>query len=108
MQKEIERLKTAVRQSEARLRELQRGQRLADATDKSQRMRGMANNNGLSALKDAENTLERLRSRQMEIDATSAAMDEMYLSNDPGSMSERLADAGCGAPLKSFLLSQLF
>ncbi len=98
---EIERLKTAVRQSEARLRELQRGQRLADATDKTQRMRGMTNNSGLSALKDAENTLERLRNRQMEIDATTAAMDEISMSNDPSTMSERLAEAGCGAPQKS-------
>lgn len=98
---EIERLKTSVRNSEARLRELQRGQRLADATDKSQRMRGMTDNNGLSALKDAEQTLERLRSRQNEIDATAAAMEEMNLSNDPGAMSERLAEAGCGTPLKS-------
>ena len=98
---EISRLKAAVRQAEARLRELQRGQRLADATDKTQRMRGMASGNGLSALKEAETTLERLRNRQKEIDATAAAMDEMALSNDPGTMSERLAEAGCGAPLKS-------
>ena len=39
---EIARLKRIVRQSEQRLRELQRGQRVAAATDKTQRLRGTA------------------------------------------------------------------
>lgn len=98
---EIGRLKTAVRTSETRLRELQRGQRLAAANDKTQKMRGMVSNNGNSALKDAEHTLTRLQARQTEIDATSAAMDEINLSNNPGALSEKLAKAGCGAPIKT-------
>lgn len=98
---EITRLKKSVREAEARLRELQRGQRLANATDKTQRMREMAPASGLSTLKEAEDTLLRLRTRQQEIDATAAAMDDMSLESDPGSLAERLAEAGCGAPLKS-------
>lgn len=99
--REIERLKTVVRASETRLRDLQRGQRLAAAADKTQRLRDHAPDAGLAALKDAEETLERLRSRQKQIEATASAMDEMALSDDPGVMAERLAEAGCGAPLKS-------
>ena len=98
---EIERLKKVVRESEARLRDLQRGERLAAATDKTQRLREAAPNSGLAALKDAEDTLTRLRTRQKQIDATTAAMDEMALTQDPSKLSERLAEAGCGAPLKT-------
>ena len=55
----------------------------------------------LSALKDAEETLLRLRTRQKQIDATAAAMAEMEQSGDPAAVSEKLAAAGCGAPLRS-------
>jgi phage shock protein A len=98
---EIERLKRVVRQSEMRLRELQRGERIAAATDKTQRLREAAPTSGLSALRDAEATLARLRLRQKEIDATAAAMDAMEESIDPAALSGRLAEAGCGAPLRS-------
>lgn len=98
---EIERLKRAVRASEMRLRGLERGQRVASAVEQTQRLRETAPSSGLSALKDAEQTLERLRLRQKQMDAAAAAIAEMDLSANPEAMSERLAEAGCGAPLKS-------
>lgn len=99
---EIERLKRVVGTAEARLRELQRGERIVAATDATQKLRvdGRASL-GLAVLKDAEATLFRLRQRQNEIDATSTAIDEMELSNDPGIVIERLAEAGCGRPLRT-------
>jgi phage shock protein A len=97
---EIDRLKRIVRQSEMRLRELQRGERIAAAADRTQRLRHTAPGSGLSALKDAEATLLRLRSRQKEIDAASAALDEMDRSGDPAVLIEKLAAAGCGAPVR--------
>jgi phage shock protein A len=97
---EIERLKRIVRQSEARLRELQRGARIAAAADRTQRLRLAAPGSGLSALKDAESTLVRLRSRQREIDAATAALDEMDRCGDPAALIEKLAEAGCGAPVR--------
>lgn len=100
-EREIGRLKRIVRDSEARLRELQRGQQLVSAVDKTQKLRDIAPNAGMTAMKDAEETLQRLQMRQKQIDATAAAMEEMARSGDPGSMSERLAEAGCGAPIKS-------
>ena len=48
---------------------------------------------------DAEETLLRLRTRQKQIDA--AAMAEMEQSGDPAAVSEKLAAAGCGMPLRS-------
>lgn len=98
---EIERLKRTIRVSEMRLRELQRGQRIVAAVDSTQRLRESAPGSSLSALKDAEETLLRLRTRQNQIDATAAAMAEMEQSGDPAAVSEKLAAAGCGAPLRS-------
>ena len=95
---EIERLKRIVRASEMRLRELQRGQRLAVATDRTQRLRETAPASSLSALRDAEETLARLRARQTQIDATAVAMAEMEQSGDPAALADKLAAAGCGAP----------
>lgn len=98
---EIERLKRIIRVSEMRLRELQRGQRIVAAVDSTQRLRESAPGSTLSALRDAEETLLRLRTRQKQIDATAAAMAEMEQSGDPAAVSEKLAAAGCGAPLRS-------
>lgn len=98
---EIARLKQVVREWETRLRELRRGQQLASATDQTHRLRKYASGPGSSALGDAEQTLHRLQLRQKQIDATAAAMEEMALSGDPSTMSERLAEAGCGAPVRS-------
>ena len=95
---EIERLKRIVRASEMRLRELQRRQRLAVATDRTQRLRETAPASSLSALKDAEETLSRLRARQTQIDATAVAMAELEQSGDPAALADKLAAAGCGAP----------
>lgn len=99
--KEIERLKTIVRSAEMRLRELQRGQRIAAATDKAQRLRQTVPGSGLAALKDAEETLARLRVRQQQIDTTAEAISEMEESGDPARILKKLAEAGCGAPQKS-------
>ena len=96
---EIERLKRIVRASQMRLRDLQRGQRIAAATDKTQRLREAAPGSSLSALKDAEDTLSRLRIRQKQIDAAASAMAEMELSDDLATLSHKLAEAGCGAPI---------
>ena len=98
---EIARLKRILRASEMRLRELQRGERIAAATDRTQRLRDNAPNSSLSSLRDAEATLSRLRTRQKQIDAASTALDEMERSSDPGAIAEKLAAAGCGAPTRS-------
>jgi len=98
---EIDRLKGIVRMSEIKLKELERGQRIATATDQTQKLRGAHPDSGLAALKDAEATLERLQSRQKEMDLTAEAIAEMEAFGDPSSIVEKLADAGCGDPLKT-------
>lgn len=100
-QSEIDRLKTQVRKAETRLRELKRGHRLADATDKTQRMRATSETSAQSTLADAEETLLRLRVRQKQIDATAEAMSEMEQEGNAEQVIEKLAAAGCGAPIRS-------
>jgi len=99
--KEIARLRENVRAAEMKLRELQRGQRLATATDKAQKLRNVAPQSQLSTLREAEETLLRLRMRQRQIDLTDQAMAEMDASGDPSAVTEKLAEAGCGAALRT-------
>ena len=96
---EIERLKRIVREAQAKLRELQRGQRIAIASESTRTLKTGIPNSGLAALKDAEATLARMRDRQTQIEATDAAMAELDIASDPGRMTVRLAEAGCGTPL---------
>lgn len=98
---EITRLRTVLREAETRLRQLQRGQRLATATDKTQRLQQAAPDSGLSTLREAEDTLQRLQERQSEMDATARAMTELEATGSAENMRERLAEAGCGTPLRS-------
>ena len=98
---EIARLRANVRNAEMKLRELQRGQRIAAATDKAHKLREVAPQSGLSTLREAEETLLRLRTRQKQIDLTDAAMAEMDASGNPSAITEKLAEAGCGTPLKT-------
>lgn len=101
---EITRLKGIVRRAESRLRDLQRGQRIAAATDKAQKLRSSAlgfQSDDPSCLKDAEETLHRLRARQQHMDGVAAALDDMDGEADPSNLTERLAEAGCGAPLRT-------
>jgi phage shock protein A len=97
---EISRLKRILRESENRLQELERGQRIAAATEKTAKLRDFSSGSNLVALKDAEATLARLRTHQKKMELAAAAMREMELSGDPATMSQKLAEAGCGIPPK--------
>ncbi|MBL1406480.1 MAG: PspA/IM30 family protein [Rhizobiales bacterium] len=97
---EISKLKAQLHSAETRLRALKQGHRIADVTEKTQRMRGVGAASAVSTLNDAENTLSRLRTRQKQIDATSEAMSEMDQSTNSDAIAQKLADAGCGEPLK--------
>lgn len=95
----IDRMKSVVRAAEARLRELHRGERIARATEQTQKLDRSARTSGLATIEEAEETLLRLRTRQQEIDSTADALREMDAGSDPSAIVEKLAKAGCGAPL---------
>lgn len=98
---EIARLREDLKLAEQRLRALQRGLQLAEATQKSQRLRGTLPQGTLASLDEAEATLARLQERQGHAEATAAAVADLSAGASAEALSARLAAAGCGAPLKS-------
>lgn len=96
----IGKLKATVRTSEARLQELQRGERLARATEQTQKLNAACDDNsGLATLDDAEETLARLQAYQSRCEIAASAMKEMDAASRQTAIIEKLANAGCGAPL---------
>jgi phage shock protein A len=97
---EIANLRAIVSESESRLRELERGQKLAVATEQTLRVRSEMPTEVTSALGKAEATLARLQERQAHAETARLAMVELSASSNAASMRDRLAAAGCGAPLR--------
>ena len=96
----IGKLKATVRASEARLQELQRGERLARATQQTQKLNAACDDNSaLATLDDAEETLTRLQAYQSRCEIAASVMKEMDAASRQASIIEKLAHAGCGAPL---------
>jgi len=93
---EIDRLKQVVHVAEARLRELQYGESLVAATEKTQRARSIAPLAGLPILKEAEAALQRLRKGQIETDAL-AAISLLEQTQDP----IRIADRAAGTSIRN-------
>ena len=97
---EIARLRRIVEDAKLRLRALQRGERLATATSRTHTLRNTGTEGALASLNEAEETLSRLRRRQQEIDDTAAVIEEMDRTGTPEAVAEKLAQAGCGTPIK--------
>src|SRR5689334_1556688 len=97
--REIGQLKAALRNSQQRLTELERGRRIAHAAESVRRLKtggGLAGPSGPEALADAEATLRRLRERQAEDAAADNAYAAFDLEAKPASVAERLEAAGFG------------
>src|ERR1700750_229354 len=101
---EITRLKRHVANAEARITELDRGRRIARASEAVRALR----RSGIEAarpyestLPEAEATLKRLRDRQMEAQAADDALIEIDASSGPLATAEKLAEQGFGPRLKS-------
>lgn len=101
---EITRLKRHVASAEARIAELDRGRRLARASEavRSLRRSGIeAARPYESTLPEAEATLKRLRERQMEAQAADEALFEIDTASGPLVVAERLSEQGFGPRMKS-------
>ena len=101
---EITRLKRQVSSAEARITDLDRGRRLARAAEAVRALR----RGGIEAarpyeftLPEAENTLKRLRERQIEAQAADEALVELDTASGPLATAEKLAEQGFGPRLKS-------
>ena len=101
---EITRMKRQVANAEARITELDRGRRIARAAEAVRALR----RGGIEAarpyestLPEAENTLKRLRERQIEAQAAADALVELDAASGPLATAEKLAEQGFGPRLKS-------
>jgi len=101
---EITRLKRHVADAEAKIAELNRGRRVARASEavRSLRRSGIeAARPYESTLADAEQTLRRLRDRQSEAQAADEALKEIDAASGPLATAEKLAELGFGPRIKS-------
>jgi phage shock protein A len=101
---EIARLKHQVSGAEARISELDRGRRIARASEAVRALRrgGVeAARPYESTLPEAEKTLKRLRERQIEAQAADDALTEIDAASGPLATAEKLAEQGFGPRLKS-------
>jgi len=101
---EIARLRRHVANAEARITELDRGRRVARASEAVRALRRSgieAASPYESTLPEAENTLRRLRERQIEAQAADDALVEIDAASGPLATAEKLAEQGFGPRLKS-------
>ncbi|WP_316236818.1 PspA/IM30 family protein [Bradyrhizobium sp. SZCCHNR1015] len=101
---EITRLKRHVVNAEARIAELDRGRRIARASEAVRNLR----RGGIEAarpyectLPEAEATLKRLRERQIEAQAADEALMELDAATGPITTAEKLAEQGFGPRIKT-------
>ena len=100
---EILRLRRHVGQAQARIAELDRGRRLARASEAVRDIRRGRIDAGLpheATLAEAEQTLKRLRERQVEAEAADLALDELD-GAAAASITEKLAARGFGPRLRA-------
>ena len=96
---DVAQLKTAVANAGYRLAELERGRRIALATESVRRLKarsGPTGSAGMAALADAERTLRRLRERQVEDAAAATAYESLAPGLNPAATADRLEAAGYG------------
>src|SRR5262249_2250647 len=99
---EIARLKRHVANAEARLTELDRGRRIARASEAVRNLRrGGTAGPHESPLPEAEPPLNRLRDRQIEAAAADEALIELDAASGPLATAEKLAEQGFGPRIKS-------
>ena len=101
---EITRLERHVASAEARINELDRGRRIARASEavRSLRRSGIeAARPYESTLPEAEATLKRLRDRQTEAHAADEALIEIDAASGPLATAEKLAEQGFGPRMRS-------
>ena len=96
---EAARLRGKVAALTQRLADLERGRRIARASDAVGQTRAGAEAGSLASVDDAEATLARLRERQKLAAAEAEALDRLDAATAPKSTVERMAEAGFGPRL---------
>jgi phage shock protein A len=101
---EVQKLKDYVSQAQQRLLTIERGRRIARATESIRAMRrGGVEEEGphRATFSEAETTLTRLRDRQLEIRAADDALGELETASRPETIAQKLASKGFGPGAKT-------
>lgn len=102
--RESQRLRTALRVAESRLRELERGRRIAKTNEAALKLRDQGLPLTVSqrtVISEAEDTLARLQVRQGELVDATQVLAELDPQEGAGTISEKMADAGFGPPIRT-------
>lgn len=102
--RESHRLRRALRIAESRLRELERGRRIAKANEAALKLRDRGLPLTISqrtVISEAEDTLARLQVRQGELIDATQVLAELDPQDGAGTISEKMADAGFGPPIRT-------
>ena len=102
--KQGRKLRQGLRVAERRLRDLERGRRVARTNEATRSLsdRGLPiTNSQRNALSEAEDTLQRLQSRQTELAEATRALEELDTDETPKTISEKMAAEGFGPPVRS-------
>ncbi|SHM14789.1 PspA/IM30 family protein [Roseibium suaedae] len=99
--REITKLRDQVGICELRLRALQRGKQIADAAERTHKLKGTMPDGVLASLREAEATLERLQVRHSHCEEVERAFDDLNGQSNAAATAARLAAAGCGTPLQA-------
>lgn len=88
-------------QTQARLRALKRGERKAEVREHIHKAHSLGSVAGQSALSLAEDQLEGIVQRQERDQLADREFAALALAEEPAALIEKLADAGCGAPVRA-------
>jgi len=97
---QIARLKAAMADAGRRLADLERGRRIARASESVRGLKRRGASMGDASLEEAEATLRRLRERQSEADAIEASLARFDTAAASDTVADRLEAAGFGAPTR--------
>lgn len=87
--------------TQARLRALKRGERTAEVREQIHKAHSLGTGAGQSALSRAEEQLEEISEHQERNQLADREFAELCPAEKPGALIEKLADAGCGAPVRT-------
>jgi len=94
-------LTESLHRAQGRLRDLKRGERSVDVRAHMLKAQSVGTGNGQSALAEAEERLQEIRQQQELDHIAEREFAALSVADRPGTLIEKLGDAGCGAPVKT-------
>ncbi|MEM9632612.1 MAG: PspA/IM30 family protein [Pseudomonadota bacterium] len=99
--KELVSLTETLNRSQNRLRALKRGERTAEVREHIQKAQSLGSATGQSSLTQAEEQLKTILQQQERDQLADKEFAILASADNPGVLIEKLADAGCGEPVRN-------